>query len=456
MKWNLEKKLIAGGLCGALLMICGISWISYQNAIQLIKSTERVKKTYTTLEYLTEIQATLNEAESGRRGYFLFGTQFELDRYNLAIVRLVKILDALEHSLDYKASQQQRLEQLRSLVEERQQLFQMSNVLFRSKPSELSVNHPMVIAGYENRSKLQQVFTAIQTEEQNSLESEIEKSNNDMHYRIVIENIGTLLSFAILLIGYLVLYKQLLKRQQAERMHQKLSQEKEMSELKLEFLALMSHEFRTPLSVILGSAQLLNDDLSSKTEQSRFRSLERIESSAKSMKQMLADVLTIARADAGKLEYQPKWLELQSFCLNLVEDMQLGDQYQHIINLTDVGDHTHAWLDETLIYSVLSNLLSNAIKYSPKGSNIEFVLDGQQDSITFQIKDEGMGIEEEVRAFLFEPFRRGTNVKNVGGTGLGLALVKRCLDLHQGQIICDSQIGKGTTFIVQIPQSVSD
>lgn len=453
MKWNLERKLIVGGLCAALLTIGGISWISYQNAVQLIKNTDRIKKTYNTLEYLIEIQATLNEAESGRRGYFLFGTQLELDRYNLAIAKSFKILDALEHSLDYKASQQQRLQQLRSLVEERQRLFQTPNGLFRLKSSELSLNHPIIIAVNENRAKLQQVFTAIQAEEQNSLESEIKKSNNDMQYRIVIENIGTLLSFGIFLTVYFVLYKQLLRRQEAERMQQKLSQEKEISELKLEFLALMSHEFRTPLSVILGSAQLLNGDLASNAERSRFRSLERIESSAKSMKQMLADVLTIARADAGKLEYQPKWLELQSFCLNLVEDMQLDDQHQHSINLTDLGDRTHAWLDEALIYSVLSNLLSNAIKYSPKGSNIEFILDGQKDRITFKVKDEGMGIVPETQAILFEPFRRGTNIKNVSGTGLGLALVKRCLDLHQGQIICDSQIGKGTTFIVQIPQS---
>jgi signal transduction histidine kinase len=209
------------------------------------------------------------------------------------------------------------------------------------------------------------------------------------------------------------------------------------------------------LSVILGSAQLLTDDLSSGTERSQFRSLKRIQSSAKSMKQMLADVLTISRADAGKLEYQPKPLELQSFCLNLVEDMQLDDQHRHSINLIDIGDRTHAWLDEALIYSVLSNLLSNAIKYSPEGSNIEFTLDGRKDLITFKVKDEGVGIEEEIQSVLFEPFRRGANVKNVNGTGLGLALVKRCLDLHQGQITYDSQIDKGTTFIVQIPQSIS-
>jgi signal transduction histidine kinase len=453
MKWNLERKLIAGGLGTALLIMGTMSWISYQNAIQLIRSTERIKRTYSTLEHLADIQATLNEAESGRRGYLLFGTEFELDRYNLAIAKLVNILNDLEQSLGNQVSQNARFQQLRSLIDQRQKLFQTSNILFRLNPSALSSNHPLVIDSRINREDLRKVFIALKAEEQKSLELWIEQSGNNMQYRLAIESIGTLISFTIFLSVYLLLYHQLLKRQEAERMQQKLAQEKELSELKLEFLALVSHEFRTPLSVILGSAQLLKDSLSSQIERSRLRSLTRIESSAKAMKQMFADVLTIARADAGKLEYQPSWLELQSFCLNLVEDMQLSDQQQHVIKLIDLGDRTHAWLDESLIYSALSNLLSNAIKYAPLGSNIDFILDGKIDVITFQVKDEGMGIAPEEQITLFEPFTRGVSVKSIVGTGLGLALVKRCIDLHQGEITIDSEVGVGTTFTIQIPQS---
>ncbi|MEE3718888.1 ATP-binding protein [Tumidithrix elongata RA019] len=455
MKWNLEQKLIVGGLCAALLLMGIISWISYQNAIQLIKSTERIKKTYTTLEYLAEVQATLNEAEAGRRGYLLFGTQVELERYNFAIARAFEILNALEQSLESRTSQKEHLQQLRSLIEERQKLYLKSNILFHLNPNELSPNHPMVIATSKNRTALQQVFVAIQSEEQSSLKIWIEHSNNDMQYRMAIENVGTMLSFTIFLIVYIVFYQQLLRRQKAERMQRKILQEKELSELKLEFLALVSHEFRTPLSVILGSAQLLKDNLENRVEQLQLRSLTRIESSAKSMKHMLADVLTIARADAGKLEYNPSWVELQSFCLNLVEDMQLSDRFQHTIKLIDLGNRTHGWLDEVSIYSVLSNLLSNAIKYSPIGSNIDFVLNGQVDMITFQIKDEGMGISSETQTILFEPFSRGANARGIVGTGLGLALVKRCLDLHQGKIMVDSHTGAGTTFTIHIPQPQS-
>ncbi len=451
-KWNLERKLIVGGLCTALLLMGVISWLSYQNAVQLIKSTERIQIAYSTLENLALVQSTLNEAESGRRGYLLFGTQAELDRYNQAIATLFKIIDSLKSSLKDKPLQVERLQQLRSLIEQRQRIFQKSNILFRLNLSEYADNDPSVIASAKNRESLNQTFAVIQQDEKEFLDLSVARSSNNMQYRMAIESLGTLSSFGIFLLVYIVLYQQLIKRQEAERLHQKMSQEKELSELKLEFLALVSHEFRTPLSVILGSAQLLKDSLTS-LERSRLRSLNRIESSAKSMKQTLSDVLTIARADAGKLEYQPNWVELQSFCLNLVEDMQLSDQQQHSISLIDIGDRTHAWFDESLIYSALTNLLSNAIKYSPPESNIDLILDGQKEMIVFQVKDMGIGISPEDQENLFEPFSRGTNVKTVMGTGLGLALVKRCLDLHNSKITVESEVDRGTTFTIWIPHA---
>ena len=138
-----------------------------------------------------------------------------------------------------------------------------------------------------------------------------------------------------------------------------------------------------------------------------------------------------------------------------MEDIQIGDQQHHVINFMDIGDRTHAWLDKSLIYSILSNLLSNAIKYSHEGGNIEFILDGHIDCVTFKVKDQGIGIVPEVQSTLFEPFHRGKNVGSISGTGLGLTLVKRCLDLHQGQIIVESKVNLGITFTVQIPQNIS-
>jgi signal transduction histidine kinase len=203
--------------------------------------------------------------------------------------------------------------------------------------------------------------------------------------------------------------------------------------------------------LILGSAQLLDEALKHQIEPTKLKNLYRIQSSAKLMTQLLSDILTLARADAGKLEYRPEWIEIQTFCLNLVEDFQLyGDRRS--IRFTQQGDCIHAYVDEKLLYSILSNLLSNAIKFSPADSTVHLALVCEPDAISFQVSDQGIGIPEAEQPHLYELFVRGANVREISGTGLGLAVVKRCLDLHNGEILVKSEPGVGTTFTVRIPQ----
>lgn len=170
------------------------------------------------------------------------------------------------------------------------------------------------------------------------------------------------------------------------------------------------------------------------------------------MNQLLTDILTFARAEAGKLEFNPDLLDLESFCLNLIEDIQFCSKPQPAIKFISRGRCIHARLDENLLYSILSNLLSNAIKYSPQGGIIQFILSCETDVVIFQIKDQGIGIPSESYQELFEPFYRADNVRNIVGTGLGLAVVKKCVDIHQGQIFLESEVEMGTTFTVKIPK----
>jgi signal transduction histidine kinase len=108
-------------------------------------------------------------------------------------------------------------------------------------------------------------------------------------------------------------------------------------------------------------------------------------------------------------------------------------------------------VDEKLLRQILSNLLSNAIKYSPEGGNIQFDLIFEQDTVTFHLQDEGIGIPLKDQAQLFDAFFRSSNVDTISGTGLGLAIVKRCVDIHKGQITVESEVGVGTTFRVILP-----
>ncbi|MDJ1183152.1 sensor histidine kinase [Roseofilum casamattae] len=236
-----------------------------------------------------------------------------------------------------------------------------------------------------------------------------------------------------------------------EAAREDMERAKELTDLKLNFFSLASHEFRTPLSTILVSAQLLDNAKAEWSAEKRSRNLRRIQAAAKSMTQLLADILILTRAEAGKLEFTPETITLPEFCQNLVEEVKYNTQAQHEISLSYDGDYQEAYLDEKLLRAILMSLLVNAIKYSPPESEIKLIVIGEENKTRFQVCDRGIGIPPVDRKHLFETFHRGQNAQASVGTGLGLALVKKCLDLHGGAIAVDSQLGTGTTFTIEIP-----
>ncbi|TBR61661.1 histidine kinase [Westiellopsis prolifica IICB1] len=455
MKWSLEGKWIASGFGLSLLLMGIVSFISYQNATHLIESGNKVKHTHEIMKSLIDIFATLTDAESGRRGYILYGERSELKRYNQAIQSLDAKVKKLQQQLANDPSQQQQLTRLKFLIAQRVELSQQSiNILQQGKLT-FAVQASLVNQSNQNRSEIRETLAQMQTREEQLLEISVRHSQDNIRNRMLIEFLGAFLSFSILLGVYALLYQQLVKRQQAEAVQRTLAQEKELSELKLRFFSMVSHEFRTPLSIILGSAQLLAQSEQQWTKEKKLKNLHRIQSSARSMNQLLTDILTLTRAEAGKLEFHPILIDLEAFCINLIEDLQFSTQPQHSIKFISKSNCTHARLDENLLYSILSNLLSNAIKYSPQKGIISLILSCTPETIIFQVQDCGIGIPLESQQHLFEPFHRGNNVGKIVGTGLGLAVVKKCLELHQGEISVESEVGVGTTFTVRIPQKVT-
>ncbi len=242
------------------------------------------------------------------------------------------------------------------------------------------------------------------------------------------------------------------ERKRLDEVRLALEREKELSALKIRFFSMASHEFRTPLSTILAAAQILeNCDNGWIEEEKKVRNLQRIQSSVKHMIQLLDDILTINRAETGKLEFNPKWLDLENFCRNLVEEIRLSAGNKHGITFTCQGQCTNAYLDEKLLRSILANLLSNAIKYSPQGGNVHFALECDLSNACLRIQDRGIGISAADQKQLFEPFHRGKNVRKIPGTGLGLVVVKNCVDLHGGSITINSELGVGTTTTITLP-----
>jgi signal transduction histidine kinase len=134
-----------------------------------------------------------------------------------------------------------------------------------------------------------------------------------------------------------------------------------------------------------------------------------------------------------------------------VEDFQFLNKNNTPIKFISEGFISRPYLDEKLLYSILSNLLLNAIKYSPTGEDIILILQKESDQIVFQVRDYGIGITDEDKSRIYEPFYRGQNVDNIIGTGLGLAVVKKCVELHSGEIFLASEVDKGTSFTVKLP-----
>lgn len=242
------------------------------------------------------------------------------------------------------------------------------------------------------------------------------------------------------------------ERRRLVELHTALEHEKELGILKTRFFSMASHEFRTPLSTALAAAQILEYSPQAwEDAEKRSRNLRRIQDAVKNMVQLLDDILTINRAETGKLEFNPQWLDLEKFCCNFIDEIRLGDASNHDLEFSCEGQKHQVCLDEKLFRSILGNILSNSIKYSPENTKVKCLLRFDSSSSVIQVIDQGIGIAVQDQKQLFEPFRRGRNVRNIPGTGLGLMVVKKCVDLHNGTITISSEIDKGTTVTIVFP-----
>jgi PAS domain S-box-containing protein len=229
--------------------------------------------------------------------------------------------------------------------------------------------------------------------------------------------------------------------------------EKALGELKTRFISMISHEYRTPLTVILTSTYLLEQFFSIANKIQFDKHLDKIRLSVQSMTKLLEDVLMIGRSDAGKVEVFPVTIDLVSLCYELIEEAKLVENHSHQFKLIHNQDYCFIRSDEKLLRQALSNLISNAIKYSDEKTTVTIEIDDKLNEVIVKVSDEGIGIVADDFNHIFEPFHRGQNVGSISGTGLGLSIVKRSIDLIKGSIHWSSNNGNGTQFTISIPKS---
>ena len=244
------------------------------------------------------------------------------------------------------------------------------------------------------------------------------------------------------------------RRRAEDEIRASLARQKELIDLKSRFVAMASHEFRTPLTTILSSTELLRFYAERMQRDERDDLHLAVENSVQRMTRMLDDVLLIGKSDAGMLECQPELMDVRAFCHALVteiNDSSAAEKHTASVTLQVAEDVGEMSLDAKLLRHIFSNLLSNAIKYSPEGKRVEFEVSIQQTHVQFSVTDHGIGIPADELDQLFESFFRASNVEEIVGTGLGLAIVKRAVDLHGGTIHVSSQLGHGSRFLVALP-----
>ena len=242
------------------------------------------------------------------------------------------------------------------------------------------------------------------------------------------------------------------QRKQAEaELHRTLAREMELSQLKGNFVSMVSHEFRTPLAVIQSSAELLHEFFPKMQPAERDEQLASILGNTRRMAEMMEEILVLSRLDAGKLDFRPAVLDLDAFCRCVVDEVVSATSRRCPIEISLASGLPQAHADERLLAHILTNLLSNAVKYSEPGVRVRFAVERDSAEALCVIRDEGIGISEEDQQMLFTAFHRGANVGSRAGTGLGLLLVRRCVELHHGKVRIESKVGQGTTVTVSLP-----
>lgn len=238
---------------------------------------------------------------------------------------------------------------------------------------------------------------------------------------------------------------------ESERLLLDIENDKRLLAEREAFVSTLSHEFRTPLTIIQSSKNLLANYLDRMSVESREEHLERIEEQVDYLTRMIDDLLSLGEGKNGGVSVDRKLVNLQMECQRIFDLVRISTYSQHEVVFDVVDTLGEAMMDVRLLRQILTNLLSNAIKYSPETSTICFRVNKDGDTAVFQVIDSGIGMSPEDLELIFQPFKRGKNASEIQGTGLGMVIVKQAVDALDGTITCESQLGHGTTFIVRLP-----
>ena len=323
--------------------------------------------------------------------------------------------------------------------------------MFDTKSDSLYKNEvELKIANLKNRFELDRKLEELKQKE---VELNTSKEESILRLQIIYVVGVAVIILAVLVLYIFVLYKKIKTKNQQirlseERVRQLLEQEKELGILKTQLISTVSHEFRTPMAIIMSNAQLLRRYKTGMDDDMRDETLRFIESGVGNMASMMRNFEVL---DNNTLPvFNPENIDIGNLLTSIALELQSLTDYRGRIEIYNELSITRANVDSDLVTHIVRNLLINALKFSGR-KKIEFKFTNTSDQIIISVNDEGIGMSKEDIAKVFDNFHRGTNVENIKGTGVGMSVVKRCVDLQKGKIHIESKLGKGTRIKVFLP-----
>ncbi|MBI1767573.1 MAG: HAMP domain-containing histidine kinase [Bacteroidetes bacterium] len=235
-----------------------------------------------------------------------------------------------------------------------------------------------------------------------------------------------------------------------------LKKERELGELKSRFVTMASHEFRTPLTMILSSTFLIEKTSPENYETEKMVHTNRIKRAVNNLTLILNEFLSLEKLEQNKVEVVNSDVNIPEFIQDTLSEMDIIKREGQVIKYNHSGDQWMSRIDHHLFWSIVTNLVSNSLKYSKSGDTIEITSEIGPGSIVFIVKDQGIGIPDDEQQFIFGRFFRARNAINIEGTGLGLHIIQKYIHLLKGTITFESQLDVGTTFTVILPATIGE
>jgi PAS domain S-box-containing protein len=244
------------------------------------------------------------------------------------------------------------------------------------------------------------------------------------------------------------------QKEAEETLRRSLEREQELGRLKTQFVSTTSHEFRTPLAIILATTETIMRFHDRLEPEQLVNRLEKIRGQVYHLRQIMDDVLHLAKMQAGRTDFKPRTANLHALLEEIVESLNNSSEHTDRIHYQSDEQVINMAFDPRLMRQIMVNLISNALKYSSEDKFVDLHLGRENQHIVIHIQDHGIGIPADSMEHIFEPFHRASNVDTISGTGLGLAIVKEAVELHGGTITIDSVVNEGTLVTVRLPTNL--